>query len=187
MVVRHITSETHGTHPVLLDPEDAWIFDAHTWHLEANGRTLYVRTNTRGKKGRHTTPRLHNLVMPGVEVVDHINGNGLDNRKSNLRPVTRLTNSRNARTRMDNTSGFPGVFEARGRWGAKAKVRGTTHHLGTFATWEEAVWAYVNFCVRTRGAAIGPAIRGWLAKHEPWRLANLMPVPESITYYQEAA
>jgi hypothetical protein len=76
--------------------------------------------------------------------IDHINGDGLDNRWSNLRLSTRAENIRNSRAPSSNTSGFKGVSRSKRsrRWQAHIKVDGRSKHLGCFDTPEEAHAAY---------------------------------------------
>ena len=84
-------------------------------------------------------------------VVDHINGNGLDNRKANLRIASATENGRNRRRHSNNTSGFKGVKKDKGRWvanigGSKNRIR-----LGSFETPEEAHAAYCEAANRLHG------------------------------------
>ena len=76
-------------------------------------------------------------------VVDHINGNGLDNRLANLRVVTPKLNSRNTALRSDSTSGVAGVYwSARsGKWHASVRVNGRRKSLGYHETLEQAAAA----------------------------------------------
>jgi hypothetical protein len=70
-------------------------------------------------------------------IVDHINRDKLDNRKSNLRFVDASESSSNTARR--GRSGLRGVYRHKtGRWYAKAQVRGKMHYLGTYETSEEA-------------------------------------------------
>jgi hypothetical protein len=69
-------------------------------------------------------------------MADHINGNRLDNRRSNLRVVTPSESSSNVRGRA--SSGFRGVYPNHGRWAAASKLNGRKIHLGTYDTPEEA-------------------------------------------------
>jgi hypothetical protein len=83
---------------------------------------------------------------PGF-VVDHINGDPLDNRKSNLRVCTQAENLRNRRKRAKPTSSkFKGVsrhtISRQKPWLAKIKSDGKTIYLGTFETEEQAAEAY---------------------------------------------
>lgn len=74
--------------------------------------------------------------------VDHINGDGLDNTRNNLRAVTPAENLRNQRLRKDNTSGFKGVSRHEGRWRARVRVDGKYTHVGLFDSAEDAARAY---------------------------------------------
>lgn len=76
--------------------------------------------------------------------VDHINGNGLDNRRSNLRPCTRGENSRNLKKRSDNTSGYKGVCwtNDRKKWIAQIQFNGKHWRIGRFNNKIDAALAY---------------------------------------------
>lgn len=77
------------------------------------------------------------------EKVDHRNGNGLDNRRENLRRCTQSENLMNKRMGVNNTSGFKGVSATpRGRWRSYINVYGNRMHIGVFDTPEEAATAY---------------------------------------------
>lgn len=75
--------------------------------------------------------------------IDHINGNGADNRWSNLRSVTDAENKRNLPHRADNTSGVIGVYfhNAAQKWCAELKINGKKHYLGLFSIHADAVQA----------------------------------------------
>jgi hypothetical protein len=76
--------------------------------------------------------------------VDHINGDSLDNRIANLREATPALNAQNRRTpRRGSALGVQGVTARWGRYTAQITVRGKQHHLGLFATVDEARAAYV--------------------------------------------
>lgn len=68
--------------------------------------------------GRKTTLRMHRLIMQPTpaQVVDHVNGNTLDNRRSNLRVTDTMHNLRRQKVRKNNTSGFKGVQKKRNRF-----------------------------------------------------------------------
>jgi hypothetical protein len=96
---------------------------------------------------------VHRWVMREPEglVVDHINGNRLDNRKSNLRACTVAQNSQNRRKPVKNyaggapTSKFKGVYRRRQKptkWYAAIRVAGRSQFLGSFDTETEAARAY---------------------------------------------
>jgi hypothetical protein len=92
---------------------------------------------------------MHRDVMgaPDGLLVDHINQNGLDNRRSNLRIATGAQNQRNAHGRgihrgKASSSAFRGVSRSKGKWGAHVSVNGRNIRLGTFVTEEAAARAY---------------------------------------------
>jgi hypothetical protein len=81
---------------------------------------------------------------PSGVIIDHKNGNGLDNRQSNLRFCDYKQNNHNSKMRSDNTSGKKGVTwsKAHQRWRVKIKAHGKHIHLGLFTNLDEASAAY---------------------------------------------
>jgi len=86
---------------------------------------------------------MHRVILPDAEEVDHINGNGLDNRRANLRPATGIENRRNRRRSRKNTSGYAGVSwdKVNRKWYAYITADGRMRALGRFDTAEEAALA----------------------------------------------
>ena len=113
-----------------------------SWHAHSNGRTVYARRN-QWVDGRCITTRLHNFIT-GLDYVDHANGNGLDNRRSNLRAASHAQNMGNKRLYRNNTSGFKGVglHKKSGLWQARLWIDGHLQYFGLHATPEEAARAY---------------------------------------------
>lgn len=130
---------------------NSFIFDADDYGLFSN-RFCYVTTledgcghvMSRASNGRIEQVSRLILNLSGTLFVDHINGDHLDNRKSNLRIATVKENSRNAVIRNDNTSGFKGVsfFRRRGKYRAYINIDQKQKHLGYFNDPEEAARAY---------------------------------------------
>lgn len=90
-----------------------------------------------GKKVRRTL-RMHKFIT-GFYITDHVNRNGLDNRRVNLRDATPTMNAGNRRKRSDNTSGYTGIHRTRsGTWVAQVTRDRKTTHVGCYATIEEA-------------------------------------------------
>lgn len=90
---------------------------------------------------------MHRVITsapPGMEV-DHINGNGLDNRRGNLRVCTKSGNQRNQRVQSRaKTSVFKGVsrWKKNNRWAAFIKLGGRPTYLGSFKSEVDAALAY---------------------------------------------
>lgn len=99
-------------------------------------RCLRRRPNgSRPALGMHT-------YLTGWRIVDHINGDGLDNRMANLREATMAQNNANRRLSSRNTSGFKGVCRYGRQWRASIVHAGRKHHLGTFRDPLPAAHAY---------------------------------------------
>lgn len=112
------------------------------WYANPSDRTFYARKNF-WRDGRCVSVRMHTLIT-GLRLVDHANGNGLDNQRTNLRAATSSQNSMNRQLRSDNTSGFKGVtmHSQSGRWRAQINRAGEKYLLGAFDTPEDAARAY---------------------------------------------
>ena len=80
---------------------------------------------------------MHHGWIP--DYIDHINGNGMDNRIENLRPATEAQNSYNRATSKNNTSGHKGICKKRHGWIAQIWYSGKYKHLGTFQSKELAI------------------------------------------------
>lgn len=121
----------------LVDDEDLDRLSQFSWHLSSRG---YARRSQR-IGGRVVTIRLNREVMgyDGPDVVDHKNGEKLDNRKSNLRIVPQSTNAKNRR------GSLRGVSRNGSGWSARAMLDRRPHHLGTFPTPEAAAAAVSDF------------------------------------------
>lgn len=134
---------TQGLVAIVDDDDAATVLVAGKWHAHGYHRTHYARRNVRRPDGSRTTLLLHTFLT-GWSYVDHRNGDGLDNRRSNLRPATNAQNARNGPLRMHNTSGYRGVFwNKRDRvWHAKIGADYRLRHLGTFPDPISAAHAY---------------------------------------------
>lgn len=134
---------SNGRGLTLIDSVDFERVIEHRWHLSAKEEgknTDYVK----GPAG----VKLHAFIAEPPEgmVVDHVNGDGLDNRRANLRVCTVAENRRNEAKRkpFDASSPFKGVTwdEERSKWSAKITVAGQTKNLGRFDDPGQAALAY---------------------------------------------
>lgn len=82
---------------------------------------------------------LSGFKLPKGSVVDHINGDGLDNRLRNLRVTTPQKNFQNCKKSKNNTSGHTGIYKRRNKWVALIGVDGRLVYLGIFANIEDAI------------------------------------------------
>jgi hypothetical protein len=140
----------------LVSDEDFDFLNRWKWYAVKNGygRSFYVSRNSSGK-----TIYLHKLILndPG-KIVDHINHDGLDNRRENLRYCSASQNRMNMKMQSNNTSGYKGVSWTPSGWKAQIKVDGRVKTLGRFKNILEAAqryddaaktyfkeFAYVNF------------------------------------------
>lgn len=127
---------------------------------KTNGELIAIKYYVTGKdigKYNNKTMRLHRLIMGTLDnpeiLIDHINGDGCDNRKSNLRFCTCAENARNVRPRKNTTSKYKGVYfstQAQ-KWMAKINKDKKNYHLGTFENEEAAAEAYNRAAIELFG------------------------------------
>lgn len=120
----------------ICDKCDENLVRSATWFLSEHG---YARTKLGSKK----CTLFHNLIVPNSDgtYCDHINGNRLDNRRANLREVTRSQNAMNRSMHSNNASGYKGVSYhwATMKWQAYICHNGKEMYLGLFDNIEDAV------------------------------------------------
>lgn len=130
-----------------VDADDLVLVAGLRWHAMRRGHTWYARHTVHRTGQNPGAVLMHRLLLgitdPNIQV-DHRDGDGLNNRRRNLRPCTRDQNHRNARCRSDNASGYKGVgFNRRlNRYFAKIFISRKTVYLGSFETAAEAHNAY---------------------------------------------
>ena len=120
----------------------------YRWLLSRNGKRFYVRrfekVNTpEGPKQKCIY--MHRQIMnpPDGMDVDHRFGDGLDNRRENLRICTRTQNSQNAKKKTSSTQKHKGVYKTHnGKFGARIYLNERKAHIGVFPTSELAARAY---------------------------------------------
>jgi hypothetical protein len=140
----------------IVDDEDFEKLNQYKWHCHVKRKNKYAIRSI-CKDGIVTVVRMHRYLMQ-VSVnkqIDHINGNGLDNRKENLRICTNLQNCANQRIKKINTSGFKGVniVNSKGHKYIQARIgfKNKRYYLGVFKNFQEAAIAYDEKAVQLAG------------------------------------
>jgi hypothetical protein len=128
---------------VLVDEQDYEFLSKYSWHIHVAGTKAYARAWINGRR-----EYMHRLLCNG-DLVDHVNQNGLDNRRNNLREATKSLNTINSKIRSDNKTGYRGVVlnKKTGKYQAEYKLDGSRHYLGLFETPElanEAIQQHKN-------------------------------------------
>lgn len=127
-----------------VDDKDFDRVNQFKWHAVKQGRTYYGARTVQLPNGQQENCFLHNFIL-GVKGVDHCNGDGLENRRQNLRPATQMQNLQGHRRKVSGaTSRYRGVswFTRDEKWAAQIKVNRRAINLGRFAVEEDAARAY---------------------------------------------
>ena len=126
----------------LVDDQDYEMINRSTWCVMAAGNNYYARTTTREPK----TVLMHYLLLPrtpGFET-DHIDGNGLNNQRENLRYSTDSQNQMNQKPQLGTSSKYKGVSwnKRRRKWQAQIKLNYRGIYLGYFKEEKDAALTY---------------------------------------------
>jgi hypothetical protein len=131
----------------IVDDEDYDFLMQWKWHVCKSHSNYAMRNSTykRGKKRHHIM--MHRVIMKtrkGMET-DHENGNGLDNRRANLKNVTKSINQQTRHANKKSTSIYKGVcwHKLTKKWSASIQIDNKKRHLGLFDSPIEAATAYV--------------------------------------------
>jgi len=146
-----------GKHTIIIDTEDWNKISDYRWHIRSSSSVPYAQANVH-HLGKRKIVQIHHVIkgkpQKGKEI-DHVNHNGLDNRKDNLREVTRSQNSLNKKCRRDCASRYKGVQLSKHskikKWRACVRYEGKSISLGYFATEKEAALAYNKKAVELWG------------------------------------
>lgn len=118
-----------------------------SWSVEKRRNTFYAQGFVNGR-----VVRMHKLILPEASRVDHADGDGLNNTRTNLRPATNAQNHWNIGPVATNKSGFKGVCRHSGtRWVAQIKANGQKYYLGLFESPEAAAHAYDRAALALHG------------------------------------
>jgi len=137
---------------VLIDAVDLPLTAGHRWYAEKHNSPRSCRWYAATKVDSRVL-RMHRLLLRMAQEVDHINGDGLDNRRLNIRPCTRSENMQNLSQRRGGSSRYKGVYWQRKMdgWCTKITVKGRNRHLGSFTSELDAAHAYDSAARQTFG------------------------------------
>jgi hypothetical protein len=124
----------------IVDDADLALVSRYRWYAIKKRQTTYAQTDINGY-----AVGMHRIILglkygDGLQG-DHRDGNGLDNRRANLRTATRSDNQRNQVHRIPK-NGYRGIFRQNSGWRAQLQIKGKTKYIGIFPTKEAAALAY---------------------------------------------
>jgi hypothetical protein len=139
----------------IIDATDVHLVEGHNWCATCLGKRVYAMRTGR-KDGRYQSIRLHRVLLGVTDpdiFVDHCDGDGLNNRRINLRECSNAENMRNRGAQSNNASGFKGVWwdAKRGKWIAELHVLGMRKYAGAFYSMEAAHAAYADAAAKFHG------------------------------------
>src|SRR4029077_2179206 len=146
-----VDSPKFGRKEILVDDEDYDYLIQWTWYIHKHRDTFYARKYVRHIDRSCPVRRnnkMHRVVLKISDasvLVDHVDLNGLNNQKNNLRVCNNSENQANRKARRFSESKFKGVTRSswdKSRWRAQIKKKGKVVGLGYFDTEEEAAAAY---------------------------------------------
>jgi hypothetical protein len=152
-----IDSPKWGLKKVFIDEEDIPLAIKYNWHVQFDGYNFYCRRNAydNSKKSGRAVITMHREIMgfPKGKLIDHINGNSLDNRKENLRICTNTENCRHCRKQRNSKMKYKGITKIinGSGWVARIGVNNKRIYLGYYNTEEEAYAVYCKASKKYHG------------------------------------
>lgn len=151
---------TRKNEVILVDDDDYEKLSKFTWYISKGGKNHggygYAISSQRNEStGKQYKLSMHREIMNAKkgEIVDHINGNKLDNRKENLRIVTPYQNSLNVKKKDGASSQYKGVAFSKDMnlWKSSIRVKGKGVHIGYFSNEVACALAYNEYAIKHFG------------------------------------
>lgn len=143
-------SKTYGNKYIMVSDEDYELAMTQRWTIEKSGNNFYAMC-----KINHKKVRLHRFLLKpkSTHEVDHINHNGLDNRRENIRVVTKRQNAANRRKTVGSRKRYKGIhYDTRiNKWVAYVNYKKKRKYLGQYATAKEAAIVYNEAALKYYG------------------------------------
>jgi len=135
----------------LVDNDDFEFLNQWKWYATKQGNTFYAHRDSRNRKrNKGNIVSMHREIMnnPNNKLVDHIDGNGLNNQRKNLRFCTKSENGMNQKIHKNSTSKLKGVTfdKSRQKYLAQINVNKRKIFIGRFINKEDAYKAYCEAC-----------------------------------------
>lgn len=138
-----------------VDSKDFLALNKYKWYAKKDRKTFYAVRKSPTVDGTRNMIYMHMVIMKTSKgkQTDHIDGNGLNNQRKNLRVCTSAENCRNSGKQVNNKSGYKGVswFKSNKKWVAEIKVDKKRIYLGSFDDKLLAYAAYCRACIKYHG------------------------------------
>lgn len=130
----------------LVSDEDFEALSQHRWYAEKQNHTFYAARHIKIAKNKWIVIKMHTDILGKKEgyEIDHIDGDGLNNQRNNIRHVTHRQNTQNLH--IAKSSKYPGVrwHKTNKKWEARIKLHGIRKILGHYTNEHEAYMAYAK-------------------------------------------